>query len=332
MTTRVTIWGAGAIGGMVGAWLAKAGTEVLLVDKDAAHVEAMRASGLRITGMRGEHTVEVGAALPEEVTGPLGTVMLAVKCQHTRGALASIGPLLADDGFVVSLQNGLNEEVIASELGEGRTVGCFVNFSADWQAPGVVEFGGEHPLYVGELDGSIGTRIGAVRDLLGSFGPTEVTANIWGYLWSKLCLASLLFATALVDAPVHEVIRHPGGGEVLYRVTREALSVPGALGLQLEDIHGFRPEDYRAESMGDTLEALARYYQGQTKVKTGVWRDLAVRHRPTEVDCQVGALVARGRALGLPLPLNRRLVSLIHEVEQGRPMDWGNLEELGSAS
>ncbi len=329
----LTVWGAGAIGAMVGAWLARAETDVLLVDTDVAHVEAMKRSGLHITGMRGDHHVSVEAALPEEVKGPLGLVLLAVKCHHTEQAVAAIRPLLADDGWVVSMQNGLNEEVIASELGSDRTVGCFVNFSADWQAPGVIEFGGEHPLQVGELDGNITPRVEALADLLGSFAPTFVTANIWGYLWSKLCLGSLLFATALVDAPVFEAVRRPGTQVALYRLVQEALSVPLALGVDLEDLHGFRPRDYLGPDPAGALEPLARMYEGQTKVKTGVWRDLAVRHRRTEVRCQPGLLLAKGEALGLDLPLHRTLVSLIEDLEEGkRPMAWENLDALASTA
>jgi 2-dehydropantoate 2-reductase len=143
---RITIWGAGAMGGTVGAWLARAGYDVQLVDTDLAHVAAIRASGLRVTGMRGEHRFDLDIVTPGEVNGPLGPVILAVKCHHTRTALEQIGPLLAGDGYVLSLQNGLNEELIARELGAERTVGCFVNFSADILEPGIIEFGGEHPL------------------------------------------------------------------------------------------------------------------------------------------------------------------------------------------
>jgi 2-dehydropantoate 2-reductase len=328
---RVTIWGAGAIGAMVGAWLAQAGVDVLLVDTNLAHVEAMKRSGLRITGMRGDHHVSVKVALPEEVEGPLGLVLLAVKCHHTERAVATIQPLLAGHGYVVSMQNGLNEELIAAELGSDRTVGCFVNFSADWQRPGMIEFGGEHPLYVGELDGTASPRVEALADLLSHFAPTFVTSNIWGYLWSKLCLGSLLFATALVDAPVFEVLRRPDTQSALYRLVQEALTVPLATGVRLEELHGFRPHDYLGSEPAETLERLARLYEGQTKVKTGVWRDLAVRHRQTEVRCQPGLLMAKGQALGIDLPLHRTLLSLVEDLEQGsRQMGWENLDVLAS--
>jgi 2-dehydropantoate 2-reductase len=334
MTTgaeRITIWGAGAMGGTVGAWLAEGGHDVQLVDTDLAHVAAIRSGGLRITGMRGEHRVALDIATPGEVHGPLGPVILAVKCHQTATALAQIGPLLAADGYVLSLQNGLNEELIASELGAARTVGCFVNFSADVQEPGVIEFGGEHPLYVGELDGSTGPRVQQIAAMLRAFGDTVVTPNIWGYLWSKLCFISLLFATTLVDAPIYEVVRRPAAAEVIYRLVAEAASVPADLGVRLEELHGFNPLAYFTGPVDETLEQVARFYQGQTKVRSGSQRDIVVHHRRTQVDCLLGVLVAKGRELGLALPLNTRLIEMIHELETGsRKLDWSSLDELAA--
>jgi 2-dehydropantoate 2-reductase len=325
------IWGAGAIGGVLGAWLARSGQDVLLVDRDRDHVRAIRSDGLVVTGTRGTFRVRVPAALPEEVEGPLDLVVLAVKCLHTGQATEQILPLLAADGTVVSAQNGLNEEVIAARIGAERTVGCFVHFSADWQAPGRVEHGGEHPIYVGELDGRRTDRVQRVADLLGHFCETVVTENVWGYLWSKMCYASLLFATALVDAPIPAILRRPGVGPVLHGLVQEAMAVPDALGVRLEELLGFSPAAYRSEDWRPAVEAIARFYEGQIKVRTGVWRDLAVRHRPTEVDCQIGVLVERGISLGLEMPLNRRVAELIHDVEQGRrPMAWENVERLAA--
>jgi 2-dehydropantoate 2-reductase len=330
---RITIWGAGAMGGTVGAWLARAGHDVLLVDADQAHVDAIRTCGLRIVGMRGEHRFDADICTPGEVSGSLGTVILAVKCHHTATALGQIGPLLAADGYVLSLQNGLNEEVIARELGPARTVGCFVNFSADITEPGVIEFGGEHPLYVGELDGQIGPRLRGIAATLSAFGETVMTPNIWGYLWSKLCFISLLFATTLVDAPIYEVVRRPDSQEVIYQLVAEAASVPLGMGVRLEELHGFHPLEYRGRPVSATLEKVAHFYEGQTKVRSGSQRDIVVHHRRTQVDCLVGPLIGKGDELGLSLPLNRRLVTMIHELEDGiRPMAWDNLQELATTA
>jgi 2-dehydropantoate 2-reductase len=133
---KVTIWGTGAIGGTIGAELARRGEDILLVDAVKPHVERMNAEGLFIEKDRGSFTARVRASLPEEVKSPLGAVFLCVKSHHTPQAAGMVKPLLADQGIVVSLQNGLNEEVIAEQIGRDRTLGALVNFSADYIAPG----------------------------------------------------------------------------------------------------------------------------------------------------------------------------------------------------
>ncbi len=117
----ILVWGAGAIGGTVGAHLARAGHDVLLVDRAADHVGAIAEHGLAITGPVTEFTVPVRAATPDQVQGRFETVLLCVKAQDTEGAARALLPHLADNGCVVSLQNGLNERVIAEVVGPERT-------------------------------------------------------------------------------------------------------------------------------------------------------------------------------------------------------------------
>lgn len=127
----VVIWGAGAIGGTVGAYLARAGKDPLLVDADPAHVAALNAAGISITGPIDEFSVAVRAVTPDRVKGPLTRVMLAVKGQHSDAASRAIAPLLAPDGCVLSLQNGLNGEAIGGNVGTGRVLLALVNFASD---------------------------------------------------------------------------------------------------------------------------------------------------------------------------------------------------------
>src|SRR2546425_7450164 len=202
----ITIYGAGAIGGITGARLAQAGHDVLLVDKAEDHVAAMNARGLTIDSREGSLTVPVRAITPGALGSDLALVLLAVKSQDTPAALEVLAPRLAADGAIVSLQNGLNEERIAAAVGERRTVGCLVNWAADWQAPGRILHGGEGALVLGELDGRPSARVDALATLLEVVAPTRVSDNILGYTWAKHVYGALLVATALVDAHVWEVV------------------------------------------------------------------------------------------------------------------------------
>lgn len=154
LSQPIVIWGAGAMGGSIGAWLHRAGHEVLFVDTDKEHVAAIREHGIRITGPLDEFVTKAHAARPSWLDPGMRTVLLCVKAHHTAAAMECIAPLLHPDGFVVSVQNGLNEEVIAEAVGRERTIGCFVNFGADVMEPGVVMRGNRGAVVVGELDGA----------------------------------------------------------------------------------------------------------------------------------------------------------------------------------
>jgi 2-dehydropantoate 2-reductase len=335
---RLIVYGAGAIGGTTGAGLARAGHEVLLVDVARDHVDAVNREGLTVEEGGSTWTARVPAVTPDALEGRLGTVLLAVKAQHTPEALDVLAPRLDPGGVIVSLQNGLSEELIAARVGPGRTVGCLVNWAADWVAPGRILHGGRGAFVLGELDGAPSARVKELAALLDPVAPARTTDNIWGYKWAKHVYAALLTATALVDAHVYEVVeRSPEVQRLLVRLVAEGIDVAGAAGIRLEPFDEFDPAWYRAGSRGDgaavtqAMKAIGVFYRGHTKTKTGIWRDLAVRRRKTEVGAHLGATIARAEALGLDVPLTRRLLRMIEELEGGvRAMGWTNLKELAA--
>ena len=286
----ITIYGAGAIGGVTGAALARAGHDVLLVDRAEDHVAAMNAHGLTIESREGSVTVPVRAITPGALDHELGLVLLAVKSQDTSAALEVLTPRLAEAGAIVSLQNGLNEELIAEKIGAPRTVGCLVNWAADWVAPGRILHGGHGALVLGELDGRMSDRVQGLAKLLAVVAPTEVTDNVLGYTWAKHVYGALLVATAVVDAHVYEVVeRSPAVQQMLVALVVENMRTAEAAGIRLEPFDEYAPADYRAAARGDlaarqrAMEIIARHYRQHTKTKTGIWRDLVVRRRKTEV-------------------------------------------------
>ena len=336
----ITIYGAGAIGGITGARLAQAGHDVQLVDKADDHVAAMNARGLTIDSREGSVTIPVRAITPSALGRDLDLVLLAVKSQDTPAALEILAPRLAADGTIVSLQNGLNEEIIAAAVGERRTVGCLVNWAADWQAPGRILHGGAGALVLGELDGRRSERVERLAKMLDVVSPTRISDNILGYTWAKHVYGALLVATALVDAHVYEVVeRSPAIQQMLVRLVVENMDVAERAGIRLVAFDEYDPADYRAAARGDAaarqraMTSIAVHYRAATKTKTGIWRDLAVRKRKTEVGALLGATVAKARSYGVAMPLTARLIAMIEELETDRrQMAWANLDELVGAA
>jgi 2-dehydropantoate 2-reductase len=330
---QVTVVGAGAIGGTIGAHLARAGHAVSFCDTVEAHVAAINQRGLTIRGWAEEFSVRAPAIGPDELRGPLELVLLAVKAQHTAQAMRTIAPLLANDSIVVSMQNGLNEQAIAAAAGAERTIGCLVNFSADYLEPGVIHYGGPGTIKVGELDGRITPRLEQLRDLLAAIGPVETTANIWGYMWGKLGYGNMLYATALADASMADVIDRYRA--LMVELAAEIYEVAERLGVRPEPFDGVEPDLYYPRERRDwaaiqrSLDALVARRRRDQKQRSGIWRDLVVRRRGTEVAAHLGPIIRHADTLGLPLPLTRRVAQLIADLEaqRARPA-WEHLEAL----
>ncbi|MDI6771250.1 MAG: 2-dehydropantoate 2-reductase [bacterium] len=337
---HITVVGAGAIGGTIGACLVRAGHGVTFVDAVEEHVRAINERGLTIEGSGETFTVLAPAFTPLEIRGPLGMVFLAVKTMHTDLATAQLAPHLAPNGAVVSMQNGFNEERIAAVVGRERTIGAFVNFGADYLEPGRILYGGSGALYVGELDGSESDRLGRLVKILLDFMPnTQATSNIWGYLWGKHAYGAILKTTALVDAPIADVLSDSTARPVLTNVAAEVLAVAAAEGVRPEGFDGFDPPAFAFPPRRDdgkveaSLDALVAFNRKSLKAKSGIWRDLAVRKRKTEVESMVNELRARALRHGLPIPLVEALGGMILEIESGaRQMSWDNIAALAAVS
>jgi 2-dehydropantoate 2-reductase len=333
----ILIWGAGAIGGTVGAHLARAGESVVFVDRDPDHVTAINGDGLRINGPIEEFAVKAPAFLPSQVKGTFDIACLCVKALDTASAIEALAPHVADGGCVVSLQNGLNERVIAARIGERRTIGAFVNFGADYLSPGLVQYAGRGAFVIGELDGKITPRIRELHRLFSQFDPKAViTPNVWGYLWGKLVYGAILFGTALTNESIADCLAAPKYRPLFIALAREVETVAMAAGVTMEAFDGFDPAAFMPggglAAAHKSLDDQVAHNRKSAKSHTGIWRDLAVRKRKTEVDAQIGPIVETGRAKGIPTPLTERLIGLIHDIEGGRrPLDWSTLDVLGEA-
>lgn len=323
MDDTVLIWGAGAIGGVLGAYWARAGQPVQMVDIVPEHAEACRTTGLQIEGPVEAFTQTVPCVTPAELTGTYARVVLAVKAQATPAALETLLPHLAPDGYILSAQNGLNERTIAARAEPERTMGAFVNYGADWLGPGRILFGNRGAVVVGEIDGTIRPRTRDMHTLLQIFEPDAVlTDDIWAYLWGKLGYGAMLFATALTPDSMMANFADPARGPALIGLAREVMRTAVAEGVDPKPFNGYDPYAFMPGATDaaalKSIADLAEFNSRTAKTHTGIYRDLAVRKRKTEVDPQVGTVAEIAASHGIDTPLLRRLVELIHDIEDGR--------------
>jgi 2-dehydropantoate 2-reductase len=320
---KLLVWGAGAIGGTLGAHLARAGHDVTFVDRAAEHVDAMNRAGLRIEGPLAQFIAHAPACTPDQVHGEFDHIVLAVKAQDTESATRELALHLAANGYVVSAQNGLNELVIKAIVGDARTIGCFVNFGADYLEPGVIQYAGRGAVVLGEIDGRTTSRIEELHRAFLDFDDRAiVTANIWGFLWGKLAYGAQLFATALTNDSIADALADSRYRDVYIEIAREVMRVARARGIAPEGFNGFDPHAFAPDAdravAERSLDQMVAFNRKSAKTHSGIWRDIAVRKRRTETDAQLGPIVTLGAEAGVPTPMVSRLIALMHEVEDGR--------------
>ncbi|SIM46525.1 ketopantoate reductase family protein [Micromonospora cremea] len=309
---RYVFIGGGAIGGTLAAHMIRAGHDVLICDADVAHVEAIRANGLHIEGPVNEFTVDVPAVTPAELPDRIDRALVAVKSLHTAEAAALLTDRLTPEGLVLSVQNGLTADHLIRAVGRARVLSSFVNFGADVMAPGRIMQGNIGTFRVGELDpGPITDR---VREFVSILPYAEATENVLGYLWGKEAYGAMLWAGAVSDLSIADSLEDPRYRPLMLAVAREVLAqVP----VPVESFDGFVPDDLEG-----SLNRLVEFNRKSAKSHSGIYRDLVVRKRKTEIDEMLRDLDG---------PIFHKIGELIHDIEQGRRVcEVANLDELAA--
>lgn len=328
MTPYVVV-GAGAIGGSLAALMADVGLDVVVVDASVDHVTAINERGLRLTGTELDITARVRAVTPDRIDFPLHTVLLSVKSQHTDAALGAITPHLTDSGFVVSLQNGLNEYEIAERIGPDRVVGALVNWAADYLAPGAIQYGGASNFVIGELRGPVTDRVRNLVAAMPQRAHASASPNVLGFLWSKQINITLLFTTGITPLTMSDCLETREFETLFAALAAEGIALADEYGITLEDLDDFRPQLYRSGEVRRALSVTADHYRPMLKQHSGLYRDLVVRKRTSEADGTLGSAIRRGAARGHAMPAHRAVMDMITQIESGRrDVSAGNLTEI----
>jgi 2-dehydropantoate 2-reductase len=297
---KLCIFGAGGIGGYLGARLADAGHEVHLIAR-GAHLDALQSDGLRVESIHGDTMVELPATDDPAEVGPCDAVLLCVKSNDTRAAAADMDPLLGDETAVVSFQNGVdNEAWLAETIDESHVVGGVAYIFSTIKAPGVVEHtGGPARFVYGELDGQRTARIESLDDALSaSEGVDAVLADdIRVELWRKFAfICAQAGMTATTRRPVGDLRANEASWEMYRRLIEEVCAVARAEGVDLPD-----------DTVSEWLDFARDLDPG---MHSSLHYDLT-HDKPMELDALNGSVIRHADDAGVAVPMNEAVTAIL---------------------
>ena len=322
---RIAFLGTGAQGASIAADFALAGLNVTFIDQWPDHIEAIRKNGITVNlptrtinaKVKALHLCQVA-----EIREKFDVVFLVVKAYDTKWACELIKPVLAADGLLVGLQNGMTHEDIAAIVGRQRTIGAVIEIASNMWVPGVTNRQNDHDeswFALGALDPKTQTRVESVAALLRNSGRVEVMEDIRSAKWMKLVVnAAELIPSAIVNMPLNDAAHFPGMLEVMRKAGYEAMQAALEDGAKIIPIIGMpavttnHPERYVDQIFDEVLTTFSRPDTLVTSLQD--WR----KGRRAEVQEVNGWVVDMLRAHGRSSPMNERVVEIAFEIESGK--------------
>ncbi len=329
---RMIVIGTGPIGGIIGGRLARAGNDMTFVDVDKEHVAAIREKGLQVDVPDGPFNVKIEIVFPNEIEGKFDSGFIAVRSNYTIDALDTVMPHLADNGLLVSMQNGINPPLLQERVGPDRAVGMAIRMGSRRLAPGHLHTATRGHLYIGHLHGRTTPRLQELQKLLNEVMETEISNNILGVLWSKLTYTCLGYYGSLANASLVTSCADEAGRRTLTEFFAEVVGVGTAVGARFIRLAEYNPPDLHPSISFDKRLAAVNEMAKTWRLddRKGPLRQIQNSIK-TEADFTLAHVVHEGERLRIPTPLCRKLLDMIHELETGaRQLGQQNYSELRS--
>ncbi len=327
---RLLVMGTGPIGGIIGGRLARAGHDVTFVDVDKEHIAALREKGLQVDVPDGPFNVKFPIVLPGDIQGIFDIAFIAVRSNFTSNTLEAVMPHLRDDGLLVSLQNGINPPLLEEKVGPDRTVGAAIRMGSRRMAPGHLYTATRGHLYVGHLHGRTTPQLRKLNELLDSVIPSEISDNILGVLWSKLTYTCLGYFGSLADAGLATSCADEKRRSLLVEFLAEVVAVGKAVDARFIALAEYNPPDLHPNKPFEDRLGVINKYAKLWKVEDRKGPLRQMQHGiVTEVDYTLAYVVREGERVGIPVPLCRAVLGMIHDIERGkRPLQLQNYDDL----
>jgi len=331
---RILVVGAGAVGGIIAAILAREQNDIWLVAKHPELAERISNEGIDVSGYCGNFSMKVPAvADAADLSGKFDYVFMATKADALVKAAREILPFIHDQSRVVSMQNGICEEALASVVGRMRTIGCVVGWGGTMIAPGKVEMTSGGEFVIGNWDREQDEKLKEVAGILRPILPTESSHKIISHLYSKLiinsCISTLgaISGLFLGDMLTRQYIRN-----IFIEIIREAIAVADAMELEVKPYAGkldyyrfLKPGMLASFKRHMTIRVIGFKYR---KLKSSSLQSLE-RGKKTEIDFFNGYISSKGKEYGVNTPVNIKLTRMVREIENGiRAISVNSLKEI----
>lgn len=323
---RIAILGAGSLGTIAGAYIAAGGKDVELIDVYQAHVDALNQTGAQITGTT-DFQAKVKAITPDDMSGTYDLVLLLTKQLYNESVLKDLLPYLDDQSVVLSLQNGIPEEKVASIVGRERVIAGSVEFGATFIEPGVsrltTEFNRfkQYAFQIGELNGETTGRIQKIKSILDLVGGTHISDNLVGTKWSKLLINNAFSGlSAALNVEYGVVLDHDISIVSAVRIADETIKVGHANGVKFATMSSFDIESLEIQSDKDIpkrIDTLRVLMESSRLLKASMLQDLE-KKRKTEIDYINGVVPRSASGKQISTPYNDMVVRLVKQAEESQ--------------
>ncbi len=320
---RIAIYGAGSLGTILGAFISKADVPIELINRNKAHIAALKEKGAQVVGTM-NFNQPVVAYTPDEMSGTYDILFLMTKQQHNAEVVQMLKGFLAPDGVLVTFQNGLPEMQIAEVLGEERVLGCTVAWGATMQSPGVCELTSEPDALsfsLGAISKQRSKHFDKVKELLEMMGTVDVEENFLGTRWSKLLInAAFSGMSAVLGCTFGEAAGPKDSRRIVQALIKECIDVCQVGGIRIEPVQG--KDIVKLLNYTNALKRAFSFFiipiaiRKHAKLKASMLQDLE-KGKLTEVDAINGAVSEYGRKVNFPTPTNDKVVEIIHRIERG---------------
>jgi 2-dehydropantoate 2-reductase len=309
---RSVVYGAGAIGSLLGTTIHKAGQEVVLLARPN-HVKAIQKHGLKVKGVE-NFKIRANVTTEPNCVEEADVVFLTVKTQDTKQAVEEFSPYLGESTPVVSLQNGIrNPQFISEIIGKERVIPGVVRFTGSYLQPGVIEYTRKGNCIIGELDGEVTTRIKKIGEYMSLGILTEISTNIEGEMWAKLILNLINIPLTLTGLGFPKGLKNKHLRKSVVASWEEGRNAVKAS--RITPTYRVLDQLIAALSNDTLFEAWIDQERNSLEIHPSTYQSL-IRGSSSESEFLTGEVIHLGEKNGIPTPVNSLLMKELQNMIQ----------------